>query len=131
MAVEDILIVDDNATNMKLMAFLLQSSGYQVRTATSAQEALAQIDTSLPRLILLDLQMPEMDGLTLTRKLRADARTANLIIVAVTAFAMKGDKNRAMEAGCDGYIAKPIDTRTLSHQVAEYLQHRPKTKETD
>lgn len=116
-----VLIVDDNPTNMKLVSFLLSSKGYQVRTANSADEAVKAVEHSLPQLILMDIQLPGMDGLSLTRKLRADPKTANIVIIAVTAYAMKGDEEKALAAGCDAYISKPIDTRTLPDTVAKCL----------
>jgi two-component system cell cycle response regulator DivK len=121
MANESILVVDDNPANCRLASFLLASKGYKVRTAASADEALAALAEEVPRLILMDLQLPGMDGLTLTRRLKSDPRTRDTLIVAVTAYAMKGDEARAREAGCDAYITKPIDTRTLPLQIAEYL----------
>ena len=116
-----ILIVDDNASNTKLLAFLLTSKGYQVRTAASAVEALQVLEEFRPRLILMDIQLPGMDGLTLTRQLKADPRTSAIPIIAATAYAMKGDAERAREAGCDGYITKPIDTRRLPAEIERYL----------
>jgi two-component system, cell cycle response regulator DivK len=116
-----ILIVDDNASNTKLLAFLLTSKGYRVRTAASAPEALTVLDEFQPRLILMDIQLPGMDGLTLTRQLKADPRTSGILIIAATAYAMKGDEERARAAGCDGYLTKPIDTRRLPHDIERYL----------
>ena len=116
-----ILIVDDNASNTKLLAFLLTSKGYVVRTAASAPEALAVLEEFRPRLILMDIQLPGMDGLTLTRRLKADPRTRDIAIIAATAYAMKGDEARALEAGCNGYITKPIDTRRLPQDIERYL----------
>jgi CheY-like chemotaxis protein len=119
-----ILVVDDNPQNCKLVSFVLTNQGYSVRTASNAEEAVAAIAEKLPDLILMDLQLPGMDGLTLTRELKADPRTKNTFIVALTAYAMKGDETRAYEAGCDAYITKPIDTRTLPATIAEYLARR-------
>jgi len=116
-----ILIVDDNASNTKLLAFLLNAKGYAVRTAANADEALAVVDEFDPRLILMDIQLPGQDGLTLTRRLKADPRTRGITIIAATAYAMKGDEERARAAGCDGYITKPIDTRQLPIEIAKYL----------
>ena len=116
-----ILIVDDNASNTKLLAFLLTSKGYVVRTAANAEEALAVLGEFLPKLILMDIQLPGMDGLTLTRQLKADPRTSAIPIIAATAYAMKGDEQRARDAGCDGYITKPIDTRRLPQDIEKYL----------
>ena len=122
MAGEPILIVDDNLINLKLVRVLLLTEGYEVGTATDAEEALAVLaDGFSPRLILMDLQLPGMDGLELTRRLKADPATRNIIILALTAYAMKGDEQKALAAGCDGYIPKPIDTRTLPGVVASYL----------
>jgi CheY-like chemotaxis protein len=116
-----ILIVDDNPSNTKLLAFLLSARGYEVRTAANAEEALATLAQWKPRLILMDLQLPGMDGLTLTRQLKANPATSDIPIIAATAYAMKGDEERARAAGCDGYITKPIDTRQLPIDIARYL----------
>ncbi len=130
MANESILVVDDNAQNTRLVSFLLSSRGYAVKSAGSADEALAALALEVPRLILMDLQLPGMDGLTLTRQLKADPRTRDTFIVAFTAYAMKGDEARAFEAGCDAYITKPIDTRTLPTKIAEFLAgHSPHREE--
>lgn len=117
-----ILIVDDNAANMKLLSFVLVSGGYDVRSAADANEALRILEEFRPQLILMDLQLPGMDGLELTRRLKADPPFFGTTIVAVTASAMKGDAEKAKLAGCDGYITKPIDTRAILRVVAEHLQ---------
>lgn len=124
MASESILIVDDNPVNLKLVRVLLTGEGYEVRTATDADEALAVLEGFRPRLILMDLQLPGMDGLELTRRLKADPATRDTVVLAVTAYAMKGDEQKALAAGCDGYVAKPIDTRTLPTFVAEHLSRK-------
>lgn len=116
-----ILVVDDNHTNLKLVSDLLAFEGYDILKAVDAEEAQVVITETLPDLILMDIALPGMDGLTLTRKLKAEVRTRHIRIVALTAFAMKGDEQKALDAGCDGYIAKPINTRTLPGQVAELL----------
>ena len=121
MARESILIIDDNPANLKLARLLLEIEGYSVRTAMDAEAALAMINTLRPDLILMDIQLPGMDGLELTRRLKADAWTRQIKIVALTAYAMKGDKERTAAAGCDGYIAKPIDTRSLPRLLAKIL----------
>lgn len=121
MAAEPLLIVDDNPQNLKLTRVLLASEGYTVRTAVDAEEALAILETFRPRLILMDLQLPGMDGLELTRKLKCDPEFLRIPIVALTAYAMKGDAEKALAAGCDGYVSKPIDTESLPKLVAEYL----------
>ena len=118
---DPILIVDDNAVNLKLMRVLLTGEGYTVRTAADAEEALVILREFAPRLIVMDIQLPGMDGLALTRKLKADPATSGAIILGLTAYAMKGDEERVLEAGCDGYLAKPIDTRTFPDLVAKYL----------
>jgi len=121
MAGEPILIVDDNPINLKLARVLLTGEGYQVRTATDAEEALEVLQQFKPRLILMDIQLPGMDGLMLTRRLKADPATKDAIILGLTAYAMKGDEERVLEAGCDGYVPKPIDTRTFPSVVTRYL----------
>jgi len=118
---DSILIVDDNLANLKLVRVLLQVEGYEVRTASDAEEALAVLEEFHPRLILMDIQLPGVDGLELTRRLKADPKTRNILVVALTAYAMRGDEQRVLEAGCDGYLSKPIDTRALPGVVAGYL----------
>ena len=125
MAREPILIVDDNPVNLKLARVLLRREGYDVRTAADADEALVVLRTFKPRLILMDIQLPGMDGLQLTRQIKADPEHPGVIIVGLTAYAMKGDDQRVRAAGCDGYIAKPIDTRELPAQIVEYIARGP------
>jgi CheY-like chemotaxis protein len=120
-----ILIVDDNAQNLKLARVVLTVEGYDVRTATDAEDALRVLESFTPRLILMDLQLPGMDGLQLTRQLRRDPAWQHVLIVALTAYAMKGDEEKALAAGCDGYITKPIDTDRLPKLVAEHLASPP------
>jgi CheY-like chemotaxis protein len=117
-----ILIVDDNAINLKLAASVMEHAGYEVLQASDAEAALAVIARTPPELILMDVAMPGMDGLTLTRKLKSDPATSHIRIIALTASAMRGDRQRSKEAGCDGYITKPIDTRRLPEQVAAVLE---------
>ena len=121
MAGEPILIVDDTPVNLKLTRILLVNEGYKVLTAASAEEALELLDSYRPRLILADVQLPGIDGLEMTRRIKGDERTRDTLVVALTAFAMKGDEERAREAGCDGYITKPIETRTLGARIRELL----------
>jgi len=120
-----ILVVDDNPTNLKLACDVLEWSGYEVSGAMDAEEALAIVEGSADQppldLILMDIGLPGMDGLTLTRKLKAAEATRTIRIMALTAFAMKGDEEKVFEAGCDGYISKPIDTRLLAERVAQCL----------
>ena len=116
-----ILIVDDNPTNLKLVSYLVKAQGYEVATALDAETALVAIRDQPPRLILMDIQLPGIDGLELTRRLKADPATRDIVIVAVTAYAMKGDQDKATEAGCDAYVTKPIDTRLLPQTIASLL----------
>jgi len=116
-----ILIVDDNATNLKLVAYLMKANGYIVDTALEADAALAAIRANRPDVVLMDIQLPGIDGLELTRRLKADPETRDIVIVAVTAYAMKGDQDKALAAGCDDYITKPIDTRSLPETIARHL----------
>jgi CheY-like chemotaxis protein len=120
-----ILVVDDNPTNLKLVSDVLEFEGYNILKAVDAEQAQVILADNLPDLILMDIALPGMDGLTLTRKLKAAERTGHIRIVALTAFAMKGDDQKAVEAGCDGYITKPVDTRKLPGLVATLLQSRP------
>lgn len=117
-----IFIVDDNPINLKLACDVLEFEGYTIGRAADAEEAQEILQGTTPDLILMDIALPGMDGLTLTRKLKADDRWKHVPIVALTAFAMKGDEQKALDAGCDGYITKPIDTRKLPQQVAEFLR---------
>lgn len=116
-----ILIVDDNATNLKLVRFLVKSHGHDVVTASDADTALAAITARRPTVILMDLQLPGIDGLELTRQLKRDPATRSIPIIAVTAYAMKGDQEKALAAGCDDYVTKPIDTRTLPDVIARHV----------
>jgi CheY-like chemotaxis protein len=124
MAGERILIVDDNATNLKLVAYLMKANGYEVDTALEAEAALDAIARHHPDVILMDIQLPGIDGLELTRRLKADPGTRDIVIIAVTAYAMKGDLDKALAAGCDDYITKPIDTRALPETIARHLANR-------
>jgi|SRR5579872_841186 len=116
-----ILIVDDNPDNLKLTLLLLECEGYAVETAEDAEQALALLQTCRPDLILMDIQLPGMDGLDLTRRLRTVEELKPIPIVALTAYAMQGDEENALEAGCDGYITKPIDTRAFPALIRRYL----------
>ena len=118
----NVLIVDDNPMNMKLVRVLLTGEGYEVRTAADALEALDILKEWRPLLILMDIQLPGIDGLELTRRLKADSATDQIIIIGLTAYAMKGDEERILAAGCDAYIAKPIDTRTLPGVIATLIE---------
>jgi CheY-like chemotaxis protein len=116
-----ILVVDDNDAGAFLVSSVLELDGFVVDSADSSGEVLQRLKDRLPDLILMDVQLPGQDGLSLTRQLLADPATAGIPIVALTANAMPDDRERALAAGCIGYITKPIDTRTLSDQIRDYL----------
>ena len=116
-----ILIVDDNPVNLKLAADVLEAGGFAIDRAVDAEQAQLVLTEALPDLILMDIALPGMDGLTLTRKLKADPRFEAIPIIALTASAMKGDEHKALEAGCISYITKPVDTRKLAQQVQAVL----------
>ena len=124
MGAERILIVDDNPMNLKLARVTLDGLGYRIATASSAETALVQVDAERPDLILLDIQLPGMDGLTLARTLKEDPATRDIGIIAVTAFASPADERRAFAAGCDGFVCKPIDTRAFPQAIAATLAAR-------
>lgn len=119
-----ILVIDDHPINLKLASEVLLASGHAVIRAEDAEQALRTLETQMPDLVLTDIAMPRMDGLELTRRLKADPRYRHLPVIALTASAMKGDEARVMSAGCDGYIAKPLDTRSLAEQISRlFKQH--------
>jgi DNA-binding response OmpR family regulator len=124
MAAEPILVVDDTPVNLKLTRILLVNEGYKVLTAGTAEEALELLRSFHPQLVLTDVQLPGMDGLELARRIKQDPATQDVIVVALTAFAMTGDERKALDAGCDGYITKPIDTRTLGSRLRGYLDKK-------
>ncbi|MGA2146225.1 MAG: response regulator [Bryobacteraceae bacterium] len=119
---ESILVVDDNLDNRELTQILLECEGFEVRLAEDAPQALRMFETYRPKLILVDVQMPGMDGLELTRRLRRDPSSQDVIVVALSAYAMAAEKANALAAGCDGYITKPINTRTFASAVRRYLE---------
>lgn len=120
-----ILVVDDSVDNVLLTQVLLEGEGHEVRTAQDAEQAVKVIRSWRPDLILMDVQLPGMDGLELTRQLRQCPETRDLRIVALTAYAMKGDEEKARAAGCVGYITKPIDTRQFPALVSQFLHAAP------
>ncbi len=126
MAGERILLVEDNPLNLKLARTLLEFEGYEVLSAEDGRQALALVAQHVPALALIDIQLPGMDGLELVRRLRADPRTQGLIIVALTAYAMKGDEERFLASGCDAYFSKPLDQATFGQRVGELLATRPR-----
>jgi CheY-like chemotaxis protein len=121
MSKEKILVVEDNPMNIELFKDLLEVQGYEVYESTDAKVALDQVKSNKFDLILMDIQLPGMDGLTATKMIREDPKNKNIPIIALTAYAMKEDEERVKEAGCDGYITKPINTKEFPKTVAEFL----------
>ena len=124
MSSRKILVVEDNDMNMQLVEFLLEEGGYDIVKAASGEEALAITrdgENGTPDLILMDIHLPGMDGLSVVREMKANAKTSRIPILALTAHAMRGDKDRFLEAGCDGYISKPIDVKTFISAIEQYL----------
>jgi len=121
-----ILVVEDNLMNMELAVDLLTLQGYEVLAAHTGQEALEIAEREDIDLILMDVQLPGMDGLTVTKKIRENPKTKDIPIVALTAHAMKGDEERILHHGCTGYISKPIDTREFPKAVEEYIRRQGK-----
>lgn len=122
MAGESILIVDDNMVNVELAEYALEIAGYTVRTAGDAAEAQEVLECFRPALILMDVQLPGMSGLELTRLIKADSHLHDIIVVALTSYAMRGDEQKALDSGCDGYLTKPIETRSFAGSIAGYLR---------
>jgi len=117
-----VLVVEDNDMNMQLVEYLLEEGGYRIVKAASGEEALTITRGGEPLdLILMDIHLPGMDGLSVVREMKSDTRTQNVPILALTAHAMRGDKDRFLEAGCDGYISKPIDVKTFISSIEQYL----------
>jgi CheY-like chemotaxis protein len=125
MSERKILVVEDNDMNMQLVEFLLEEGGYAIVKATSGEEAIALTQNGgnepPPDLILMDIHLPGMDGLSVVRAMKSDERTARIPILALTAHAMRGDRDRFLEAGCDGYISKPIDVKTFLSSIERYI----------
>jgi len=119
-----VLVIDDNPQNLKLAKVILQEAGFEVRAAENAEEAIQLLDVELPDAILMDIQLPGIDGLALTRTLKADPARRHIVVVALTAYAMKGDAERMLAAGCDGYLSKPIDVDELPRVVRGLLAAR-------
>jgi two-component system cell cycle response regulator DivK len=119
-----ILYVEDNPDNRLLIRRVLMSEGYSVIEAANAKDAFARINEAAPNLILMDINMPDIDGYTLTTQLRALPTLNNVPIIALTANVMKGDRERSLEAGCDGYLQKPVDIDTLTSQVEKFITQK-------
>ena len=120
---KSILVIEDNELNMKLVRELLQIEGYNIFEATDAETGLNMTREHHPDLILMDIQLPGMDGLYAAKLIKEDPSLKDIPIVALTAYAMKGDKEKALEAGCSGYISKPINTRRFLETVAKFTRH--------
>jgi two-component system cell cycle response regulator DivK len=120
-----VLVVEDNPANMTLSTFLLESVGHTVLKATDAETGVALARAEQPDLILMDIQLPGMDGLRATEALKADAATHDIPVIALTALAMKGDEERIRAAGCDGYIAKPLDYKQFLATISAELGKQP------
>lgn len=117
-----ILIVEDNERNLKLVRDILQYNGYETIEARNAADGVALAAEHRPDLILMDIQLPDVDGVTALSRLRADSRTASIGVVALTAFAMTDDRHHLLAAGFDGYLEKPIDVRAFPEQVRGYVR---------
>jgi two-component system, cell cycle response regulator DivK len=119
-----VLVVEDNDMNMQLVEYLLEEGGYNIVKAASGEEALTITREAAPPpdLILMDIHLPGMDGLSVVREMKADSRTRKIPILALTAHAMRGDKDRFLEAGCDGYISKPIDVKTFLSSIEQFMK---------
>jgi CheY-like chemotaxis protein len=118
-----VLVVEDNDMNMQLVEYLLEEGGYEIVKAASGEEALTIARNGDPvDLILMDIHLPGIDGLSVVREMKTDAVTSAIPILALTAHAMRGDKDRFLEAGCDGYISKPIDVKTFLSSIRTYLR---------
>jgi CheY-like chemotaxis protein len=127
-----ILIIEDNQLNLELAADLLEANGFVVASAPTAEEGLRLARELLPDLVLMDFSLPGMDGLSATKNLKTDPATRHLTVVGLTAHAMKGDEELALNAGCNGYLTKPIDTRTFIAAVTEFIAsaHLRQSKKT-
>lgn len=119
-----ILIVEDNPLNLKLVKAVLELEGYQIWTATQAKEAFSVLEQLIPALILMDIQLPGVSGLDIIQQLRKDSRYRDIRIIAITAYAMKGDREKMLLAGCDGYISKPIDVVSFPDTIASFLSQK-------
>lgn len=119
---QSILVIEDQALNRKVARIVLQSEGYEVIEAIDAVEALACLEKVVPALILMDIALPGQSGEELTRQIKADPNLCGIPIIALTAAAMSGDRERLLKAGCDDYLSKPIDTQELLERVAHYLK---------
>jgi len=121
---EKILIVEDNPQSMRLIEMTLRAKGYKLLKVTDGEEALDMTKREEPDLVIMDVRLPKMNGLEVTRRLKEKPAFIHIPVIALTAYAMKGDKEKAIEAGCDAYLSKPVNTHELSRLVAEMLLQR-------
>jgi len=116
-----VLVVEDDAQNSYLIGFILERNGYEVVTADDGERAIEELEKQLPDLILMDMLLPKMSGYEATRAIKARPETSRVPIVALTAYSMKGDREKILESGCDGYISKPIDPETFIFEMERYF----------
>jgi len=126
-----ILIVEDEPKNMKLLRDLLQRFGYEILEAPDGEQGVKITGEKIPDLILMDIMMPKMDGLEATRIIKADNKTKHIPVIALTSYAMKGDREKTIEAGCDGYIAKPLDIQEVLKTIEHFLTAQEKVSSPD
>ncbi|BAJ65030.1 MULTISPECIES: response regulator [Anaerolinea] len=118
-----ILVIEDNADNLELVRFLLEQAGFQIISAMDGLDGLEKARSLKPDLVLLDMSLPELDGWHLAKQLKESPETAHILIVALTAHTLPGDRRRALEAGCDGFISKPLNVARFASQIQEYLRN--------
>lgn len=131
LAARKVLIVEDNALNLELLATVLEGAGFEVVTATEAASGLEKARTMNPDVVLMDVQLPEVDGLEATRALRADPATARIPVIAVTAHVKKDDEERCLQAGCVRHVPKPVDTRALPELVSAVIAESERARNND
>jgi two-component system cell cycle response regulator DivK len=124
MAKAKILVIEDNPDNLQLVVFLLERAGYEVLKAIDGRQGLEVVNLHKPNLVLIDLSIPEIDGWTLAQEIKSHPETAKIVLVALTAHTLPGDRKRALDAGCNGYISKPLDVRNFVSQVELLLSGR-------
>lgn len=121
MSGKNVMVVEDNEKNRKLMRVVLKAKGYNITEATTGEEALNLLKTQTPDIILMDIQLPGIDGLTLIKQIKDNVVTKDIPIIAVTAYAMKGDEQKILDTGCNAYVSKPINTQELPIIVEKYI----------
>lgn len=125
MSGKNVMVVEDNEKNRKLMRVVLKAKGYNVIEATTGEEALSLLKGNIPDIILMDIQLPGIDGITLVKQIKADAHTKDIPVIAVTAYAMKGDEQKILDTGCNAYVSKPINTQELPLIIEKYIKRDP------